>query len=64
MQEHALRVGDELVIQGHVRLTVLAVEGDEVVLGITGEASGVRGPAASRWRRTLMAVPAPLPNDP
>jgi hypothetical protein len=64
MQEHALRVGDELVIQGHGRLTVLAVEGDEVVVGITGEANGVRGPAAGPWRPTLTAVPAPLPNDP
>jgi hypothetical protein len=63
MQEHALRVGDELVIQGHVRLTVLAVEGDEVLLGITGQADDVRGQVAGQWRPTLTAVPAPLPHD-
>ena len=61
MQDHALGVGDELVIQGHIRLTVLAVEGDEVVLGITDEADGVRGPVARPW---LAAVPVPLPDDP
>ena len=64
MQEHALRVGDELVIQGYDRLTVLAVEGDEVVLGITGEPNGVRGPVDCQLPPALEAVPAPLPNDP
>jgi hypothetical protein len=56
MQDHALGVGDELVIAGHIRLTILAVEGDEVVLGITAEADGVRGPVARPW---LVAVPVP-----
>ena len=61
MQEHALGVGEGLVIQGHnIRLTILAVEGGEVVLGITAEADGVRGPAARPW---LAAVPVPLPDD-
>ena len=60
MKDHVLRVGEELVIPGHIRLTILAVEGDEVVLGITAEAGGVRGPAARPW---LVAVPVPLPDD-
>ena len=46
MQDHALGVGDELVIQGHIRLTILAVEGDEVVLALTDEPNGVPGPLA------------------
>ena len=37
MQDHTLRVGEELVIGGHVRLTILAVEASKVVLGITAE---------------------------
>ena len=63
MQDHALRVGEELVIQSHIRLTVLAVEEDEVVLGITAEPNGVRGPVAGQWRPRLTVVPVPLPND-
>jgi hypothetical protein len=63
MQDHTLRVGEELVIQGHARLTVLAVEGNEVVLGITAEPDGVRGPAARPWRLQLAVVPVPFPND-
>jgi sRNA-binding carbon storage regulator CsrA len=35
MQDHTLQVGEELVIQGHIRLTILAVDQDEVLLGIT-----------------------------
>jgi hypothetical protein len=63
MQDHALRVGEELVIQGHARLTILAVEENGVVLGITAEPDGVRGPAARPWRPPLAAVPVPLPNN-
>ena len=47
MQEHALGVGDELVIEGSVRLTLLAVEAGEVLLAITApEPGGVAGPEA------------------
>jgi hypothetical protein len=47
MQEHALEVGDELVIGGDIRLTVLAVEADEVLLGLTfPEPGDVGGPDA------------------
>ena len=35
MQEHLLEVGQELVIEGGVCLTLLAVEAGEVLLGIT-----------------------------
>jgi hypothetical protein len=35
MQEYALGLGQELVIEGRVRLTILAVLPGEVVLGMT-----------------------------
>ena len=63
MKDHVLRVGEELVIQGHIRLTVLAVEEDEVVLGITAEPNGVPGPVACQWRDWLTTVPVPLSNN-
>jgi hypothetical protein len=62
MQDHALRVGEELVLPGHIRLTILAIEGDEVVLGITAETNGVGGPVARPQRPWPAAVPAPLPS--
>jgi len=34
MQEHVLQVGEQLVIEGS-RLALLAVEADEVLLGLT-----------------------------
>jgi DNA-binding response OmpR family regulator len=37
MQDHTLRVGEELVMGGHVSLTIPAVEAGKVVLGITAE---------------------------
>ena len=47
MQEHALGVGEELVIEGGIRLTLLAVEADEVLLAITApEPSDGAGPEA------------------
>jgi hypothetical protein len=63
MQDHALRVGEELVIPGHIRLTILAVEEGKVVLGITAEANHVRGPLDRQRRPHLTAVPLPPPND-
>jgi hypothetical protein len=56
-------VGEELVIQGHIRLTILAVEENAVVLGITAELNGGRGPVARQRRPRLPAVPVPLPHD-
>ena len=45
MQEHVLGVGEELVIGGGIRLTVLAVEAGEVLLGISvPEPGDVGGP--------------------
>ena len=47
MQEHVLEVGQELVIEGGIRLTLLAVEAGEVLLGITAPGpGGVGGPEA------------------
>jgi hypothetical protein len=36
MPIYTLQVGEELLLDGGVRVTVLAVEGDTVLLGITG----------------------------
>ena len=47
MQEHLLEVGQELVIEGGICLTLLAVEAGEVLLGITApEPNEVAGPEA------------------
>ena len=62
MQEYALRVGEELVIHHHIRLSILAVEEDEVFLGITTERNDERGPEALRQRLRLMAAPESLPH--
>jgi hypothetical protein len=58
MQEHLLEVGEELVIEGGISITLLAVEAGEVLLGITAsEPSDVAGPEAgyrpstnTQWR--------------
>jgi hypothetical protein len=63
MQDHVLRVGEELVIPGHIHLTILAVEEGKVVLGITAEPNHVRGPVGRKRRPRLTAVPLPPPND-
>ena len=55
MQEHALGVGEELVIDGGIRLTLLAVEADEVLFGITApEPSDGAGPEAG-YRTSISA---------
>ena len=65
MQEHVLEVGEELVIEGGVCLTLLAVEAGEVLLGITApEPSGVAGPEAgyrpsSSTQGALSTAPKP-----
>jgi hypothetical protein len=47
MQEQALGVGEGLVIEGGICLTLLAVEAGEALLGITApEPGGVAGPQA------------------
>ena len=58
MQEHELEVGEELVIEGGIRLTLLAVEAGEVLLGVTAsEPSDVAGPEAGYgpWSSTQAA---------
>jgi hypothetical protein len=63
MQEQALRVGEELVIEGHIRLTILAVEEGEVLLGLSAdESDGVRGPAARQGRPRRVPVSGPSDN--
>ena len=68
MQEHSLGVGEELVIEGSLCLTLLAVEAGEALLGITApEPSGVAGPEAGdrtssrTWGRS--APPTSLPRE-
>ena len=66
MQEQALRVGEELVIEGSFRLTLLAVEAGEVLLGITApEPSDMAGPEdgyrPSSSARGRSAPPTSLP---
>ena len=47
MQERVLAVGEQLVIEGGICLTLLAVEAGEVLLGITAsEPSDGAGPEA------------------
>ena len=66
MQEHVLEVGEELVIEGGVCLTLLAVEAGEVLLGITAPepaAWQARRPATptSSWTWGRSAPPRSLP---
>lgn len=63
MQDHTLRLGEELVIQGHIRLTILAIDEDEVSLGITADSNGAQGPEIRQLSIRLMAVPLPLANN-
>ena len=68
MQEHVLELGDELVIEGGVRLTLLAVEAGEVLLGIAAPEPGdVGGPEAGYARRPAprgrSAPPTSLPRE-
>jgi hypothetical protein len=51
MQEHALAVGEELVFGGGIRLTVLAVEAGEVLLGVTAPEPGDGARPGARQRR-------------
>jgi hypothetical protein len=50
MREHVLEVGEELVIEGGICLTLLAVEAGEVLLGITA-------PEPSEWQARRPATP-------
>jgi CheY-like chemotaxis protein len=46
MQDHTLRVGENLVIGGHIGLTILPVEAGKVVFGISAEPNDGRRPLA------------------
>jgi len=63
MQDYALRVGEELLIHNHIRLSILAVEEDEVLLGIAAEPNDGGGAETRPWRLRLMAVPPQLAHD-
>jgi hypothetical protein len=67
MQEHALGVGEELVIAGGIYLTLLAVEAGEALLGITAlEPSDVGGPLDGYCTSSglpRLAGPSPLSDD-
>jgi hypothetical protein len=64
MQVHALGVGDELVIGGHIRLTLLAVEAGETLLAIAAsETNDAAGPEAQQRRGGVPSVPVRLPSD-
>jgi hypothetical protein len=63
MQEYALRVGEELVIHNHIRLTILAIEEDEVIVGVTTDLSDERGSELRQWRLRLMATATALPHN-
>jgi hypothetical protein len=64
MQEHMVGVGDELVIEGVTRLTILAVEAGEVLLAITACEPGDGGDPEARQRPLRMtARPVRLASD-
>jgi hypothetical protein len=63
MQDYALRVGQKLLIHSHIRLSILAVEEDEVFFGITTDPEDERAPDVRHWRFRLVAASAPLPHD-
>src|SRR5262245_42571958 len=66
MQSQVLRVGETLVMDDDIHLTVLAVEGDSVVLGVTAPGPIDPGGAAEGGRRRrprLRPTLAPLPEE-
>jgi len=64
MQEYTLGVGEELVIEGGICLTLLAVEAGEVLLGVTAPRPGDgAGPEARQRRTGLTVMPRRLPSE-
>src|SRR5262245_17815050 len=62
MQPQVLRVGETLVMDEDIYLTVLAVKGDSVVLGVTAPGPTDPGGAAEvRRRRPARPRPSPAP---
>jgi len=62
MQPQVLRVGETLVMDEDICLTVLAVEGDSVLLGVTAPGPIDLGSGTDvGWRRPrLMPTPTPF----
>jgi sRNA-binding carbon storage regulator CsrA len=64
MPVHELQVGEELVFEGGIRVTVLEVNGDEVVLGITvPESTPVIAPEALEGRTLPWTAWPAWPNE-
>ena len=61
MQEHVLKVGEELVIEGGTCLTLLAVEAGEVLLGITASEPTEAGYRRSSSTQGRSGAPTRLP---
>ncbi len=63
MPDHLLRVGEEVVIEGVLRLIVLAVKQGMVVLGIAAtELKGAQGPSACQRKPSRITLPVPSDN--
>jgi hypothetical protein len=63
MQDHTLSVGEELVIQGHICLTILGVEQGRVIFGITSERNAVRSPSLAELCDTPILLRKETVND-
>ncbi len=63
MQDHTLRVGEELVIGGHICLTILGVEQGKVIFGITADPNDVRPPTLAALCDTPVLLQKEAIND-
>jgi hypothetical protein len=63
MQDHTLSVGEELVIEGHICLTILGVEQGKVIFGITAEPNAVRPPSLAALCDTPVTLQKETIND-
>jgi hypothetical protein len=64
MEQYALGVGEELVLEGNIHITLLAVEGSEALLGITFPHLGdLGGHGKDEGELPMTLRPAPLARD-
>ncbi len=63
MQDHTLRVGEQLVIGGHICLTILGVEQGKVIFGITAERNDARPPSVAGLCDTPVLLQKETVND-